>query len=206
MFVALYTTETGEISRRSVALHTLVPFVFMVAAVYPEILLVVVERRRIPTICRMASLTRSRETRRRVIRVVCSIKIRCMTTEAIGRRIVVVAVGMTLVATRAGMRSCEWPVRIVNGKGGGRPVRCSRMTGCTIGREVQCNVVRIGAGIVIRHVAAIAGVRRIGIIAVVTRIAVARNGNVASRKRIIHTVVKSSGCPGRFAVTSGALV
>ena len=63
-------------------------------------------------------------------------------------------------------------------------------------------MVGVRAGIVIRHVAAVAGVRRIGVIAVMTGIAIVGNGNVASRKRIHGTMIKSSGRPGIYTVTS----
>lgn len=61
---------------------------------------------------------------------------------------------------------------------------------------------RVGAGIVIRLVAARTRIRGIGIIAVVAGIAIVRNRNMRSGKRINGAVVERRWRPGTFAVTT----
>ena len=57
-----------------------------------------------------------------------------------------------------------------------RPTRRSRVTHGTIGGKAERYVVRVQAGIEIRRMTGIASIRGIDVIAVVTSIAVLRNG------------------------------
>ncbi len=85
------------------------------------------------------------------------------------------------------------------------PARRGRVAHRAIRRKVQRHVVRIGSLIEIRAVTAVTSIRRIGIIPLVTSIAIAGDRNVCTRERINNAVVKRRGHPGCFRVARGAI-
>ena len=79
------------------------------------------------------------------------------------------------------------------------------MTGGAIGRNIERYVVWVGAGVIIRRMTTITGIRRIGVIAVVTSIAITGNGNMRSGKWINETMVEGRRRPGCFAMAGCAI-
>jgi hypothetical protein len=80
-----------------------------------------------------------------------------------------------------------------------------RVASGTLRWELGRCVVRIGRSRVIRIVATIAGIRRIGIIAVVTSVAIVGNRHVRAYEWVNRIVIKSRWRPGGLCVASGAL-
>lgn len=78
------------------------------------------------------------------------------------------------------------------------PTRIRSVAHFTIGWNVQRIVIGVNACVVIRRMAAGTSVWRIGIVAVVTSIAIIRNRNMRSSKGINRIVIKSRGRPSRF--------
>lgn len=66
-------------------------------------------------------------------------------------------------------------------------------------------MIRIKAGIIIRCMTAFASVGRIVVIALVTSIAVGRNRDMRTSKRINTAVIKCRGRPGGFTVAKRAI-
>ena len=123
-------------------------------------------------------LTVRREIGRHVIGVGGSRVIIVMTAVAGIRRVVVIAVVAShTIICNGDVCTLECPVLTVV-KCRGCPFRLS-MTFLTIGRELICHVVRIGGGIEIIIMAAIAGIRGVVVIAVVAGRTVI--GNVGMR-------------------------
>lgn len=204
VLMAINTTERSEITGYGMTLDALIPFILVFSAVYREILLIVVKSGRRPGAGGMTFLAGGWVTFRKVVRVIRRIVIRRMASEAGIGGVVVVAV-VTIHTGDCGMRPVQNPERIVDRERSRLPVRRSSVAHRAIRRQVQGNVVGVGTRVVIRCMTARAGVRRVGIIAVVTGVTIVGDGNMRSGKRIIYTMVKRGRHPGRLAVASGAI-
>ena len=86
------TIEYGEIARCSMAIHALIPFIFMLSAVNREILLIVIPGRRLPGSGRVAIRASRWKLCRRVVWIVRSIVISLVTADTSFRRVVVISV------------------------------------------------------------------------------------------------------------------
>ena len=106
------------------------------------------------------------------------------------RRVVIVSVvaGGAIIGDGS-MRAVQLIIIIVNGKGSRGPAGVGGMAGGTICWYGEGQVIRIGALVVIRRMAAGAGIGCVGVIAIVAGIAVSCNGGVRSGQRIKTVVV-----------------
>ena len=129
-----------------------------------------------------------------------------MAAEAGVRRIVVVAVVAGGAVVLDGYVSAvELPILIVNGEGRRVPIGVGGVALVAIGGDGERHVVGVGAGVVIGQVAAFAGGRRIGIIAVLmAKGAIVLNWNMRTRERE-KRMVESGRNPGilRVAILAG---
>ena len=103
------------------------------------------------------------------------------------RRIVIIAVVAFRTAQRC-VSAVQGIVVVVNGEVGRLPVRVCSMAALAICGNVQGYVVWIGGLVIVRHVAALAGIRRVVVIAVVAIYAI--YGSVRARQRIVIVMVK----------------
>ncbi len=167
---------------------------------------VVVESRRYPGCFAVATGAVCGQLLRGVIGVGCLVVIADMTAHTGIRGVIVVPVMASgAVIGYDGMRAVQGVIIVVNRESGRRPTGIRGMATRTIRRDGQGHVVRIGTLGIIRRMAACAGVRRVGVIAVVADITIIRDGGVRSRERIKTIVVEGSRNPGRFAVANGAV-
>ena len=186
--MALYTTECGVVARRRMAIRTLIPGLMVCAAVNREILAIVVKRRWRPGILAVTDRAISREARRNVVRAVARGAVigRMTAVTGIGCiRVVAVVAGIAVVGNGR-MRAHDRINRVVV-EGRWRPGRLA-VAGSTIGRELRCCVVWVGGSRIVSRVAAVAGVGRIVVIAVVADGTVAGNGSVCTLQHIIVIV------------------
>lgn len=193
MFVAINTTETAEIARGRMAFHTLIPLVFVIAAVYSKILLVVVERRGLPGGFRMTILAGIWEARAGMVWVGSGIVIRRVTAETgVGRVVVIAVMAGSAVIGYGCMCAVECVIVVVNGECSWRPVRGSSMTHRTIGREIQCCMVRVAALVKIGGMASRTLRGRSGVARSMTCYTL--GSQVRARQRKISGVVVKSIC------------
>ena len=203
MFVAIYTTETAEIARGSMAFHTLIPLVFMIAAVYPEILLVMVERRGFPGGFRMTIFASIREARAGMVRVDGRIVFRRVAAKTgIGCIVIIAVMAGSAVVGYGCMCAIERIIVVVNGECSRRQVRGSGMAHRAIGRKIQRCMVRIGALIKIGGMASRTLRGRSGVARSMTCYALGRQ--VCARQREISGVVVKSICRTSSWVTGQA--
>ena len=67
-------------------------------------------------------------------------------------------------------------------------------------RELRQGMIRIGCLVILRRVAPYARVRRAGVITLMAGVAIARNRDVRTRKRVNRTMIKNRRGPSRFAM------
>ena len=154
----------------------------------------------------MAYSAIGRELRIGVIGGGCLAVIHVVTAVASIGGVVVIAV----VTGRAIARDrCVGPVQrivvVVDRESGGFPAWRGGVAHGAIRGDVERHVVRVGALVVIRVVTAVAGVRGVGEIAVVTRVAIAGNGNMRARERINGVVIESGRRPACLCVAQRAI-
>ena len=165
-----------------------------------------IKGRRRPGSFAVASGAIGRELRSRVVRTSRSRIIGRMAAVAGIRCVVVVAVvaGSTIIGN-ARMRAVQRIVIVVNGECSRFPARVGGMAHRTIRRNIQGGVIRVGTGSIIGRMATRAGVGRIREIAVVTGIAVVRNGHMRPCKRINRVVVECGRRPNCFCMAQRAI-
>ena len=167
---------------------------------------VVVESRRYPSCFAVAAGAVCGQLLRGVVGVGSLVVIANMTAHTGIRSVIVIPVMASgAVIGYDSMRAVQGVIIVVDRKGGRRPTGVCGMATRAIRRNGQGHVVRVGALVVIRRMAACAGVRRVCIIAVVTNITIIRDGGMRSRERIKTIVVQCRRYPGRFAVAAGAV-
>lgn len=160
------TTEYQIISRRGMTVGTLVPFSLMFAAVYREILLIVVKIGGFPGRFRMAIRTSGREASRGVFGVGGLVIIGLVAPDAgRGRRRVVVPVQVAGIAGSRFMRAVQW-IHAVVVKGGGHPSGFA-VASFTIGGEIGCLMVRICRLVIVGDMTAGTSVGRAVVVALV---------------------------------------
>ncbi len=136
------------------------------------------ERSRIPArISRVAHRAIRRDVQRDVVGICCLVKISSVATRASIRRIGVVPVvaGITVICN--GNMCASERINGVVVKGRRRPGRFI-VAKNTIGRELRGSVVWVRSGLIIRRMAAVAGVRGVVKIPVVAKIAIIGNGGM----------------------------
>lgn len=135
MFVAGNTAECRKIIGRGMAFDALTPLIFVFPAINWEILLVMVEGRRIPSCSGVAVLAACWEPGSGVIRVGGRIVFRGMATKAGAWGIVIIAVvaGGTIICN-CSVCARQCPIIVVYRKGSRLPIGHGGMTHCTIGR------------------------------------------------------------------------
>lgn len=133
MLVAIDTAEQGIVAWRRVAIHALIPFAFMFAAIDREVLPVMIPGGRGPSRGRVAGFTIRGEPDLFVVRIIGAIIIRTVAAKAGIRRVVIIPVvtGRAIVGD-ARMSAGQWPEVIVNGESGGHPIGVSSVTQGTI--------------------------------------------------------------------------
>ena len=190
--VAGRTGVFGIIGGIRMAIYTGRPLPLVLAAVNRKMLPVVVECRRHPARFRMAGLAVCGKLERRMagvrrLGIICR-----MAAEAGVRGIVVIAVvaGGTVVGNGC-VRTIKRIIVVVDGESRRHPIRRGGMTRSAIRREIQRQVVRIGALVVIRRMATCTGIWRIGIIPVVAGHTIIRDGHVRPGERVDCIVIKS---------------
>ena len=103
------------------------------------------------------------------------------------------------------MRPVQRIIIAVNVKSGGFPTGVGMAT-CTIRRDDECDVIRIGTLVVIRQMATLAGVRRVVVVAVdMAGIAIIGDRRMGAGQRIKTVVIKCRRHPRCLTVTSGAV-
>ena len=132
-------------------------------------------------------------------RIICAVA----TVAGIRRGGIVTLVTSIAIIRNRNVRACKRINGIVV-KGRWRPSRLCVACG-TFRWELRRSVVWIGCGGIIRIVATIAGVRRIGIVAVVTSVAIVGNRHVRAYEWINRIVVKRRWRPGSFTVAGRAI-
>lgn len=181
------TTEKGVIARCCMAIGTLIPFVFMLAAIDREILPVVVEISRIPRCFAVTILASRRETRRGVFGIGGLVIIADVASCTSVRGVVVIAVvaGIAIIGN-GGVRPFQRVIIVVNGERGRLPGTCG-VAGRAVRRNRQGDVLRVGGLVVIRCVTTRTIRRRSGI----TRSVATQTGgrNVCARQREICVIV-----------------
>ena len=118
--------------------------------------------------------------------------------------IVSVVTGSTVVGNGC-VGSVQGVIIAVNRESCGFPARRCGVAHRAIRREIECYVVGVGRLTKIGRMASVAGIGRVGVIAVVTGVAVAGNRNVRACEWINGIVVKSRGRPGCFGMAGGAI-
>jgi hypothetical protein len=187
-------------------IYTGTPFAIVFSAINREVLRIVVESGWRPGRFRVTGSTIVGKLQGRVVGVRCTGIIGCVTTVAgIWRGVVVAIVASGAVVGDGRVCPVQRIIIVVYRECRRFPARRGRVTHRTIRWEVQRHVVRIGSLVEIRAVTAVTSIRRIGIIPVVTRVAIAGNRNVCARERINSTVVKRRRYPGCFRVARGAI-
>lgn len=121
---------------------------------------------------------------------------------SVGRVVVIAIVTSSAIIRDASVGPVQRIIIVVNREGGRLPARRCCVTHGTIRRYVQCRVLRVGALVIIGRMTTIAGIRGIVVIAVVTGVAIIRNRNMCSCKRINDIVIESRRHPGCFVVAS----
>ncbi len=153
--------------------------------------LIVVISGRGPSRFGVAQCAIRRELRSGVVRVARAIVIRLVTAHASVRCVVVIPV-VAIRTTGSGMRPIQSVIIVVNRKSGWFPARGGCMAHRTIRRDIQCNVVRVGASVVIGGMATLTSVRRVVVVpSGMTKCAIVGNRNMRSCKWIYRVVVKS---------------
>ncbi len=166
---------------------------------------IVVKCRRYPGCFAVTSGAIRRELLGDVVGISRLVVIRCMAACAgVRRRIVISVVAGGAIVRNGGMRAVQRVIIVVNGKGCGFPTG-GGVAGGAIRRDGERGMIRIGALVVIRRMTARASVRRVGVIAVVTGVAVVCDGRMRPRERVKTVVVEVRRRPGCLAVTGGAI-
>ena len=177
------------------AIGTIIPSTLVSAAVYWEVLAIVVKCRWSPPIFVVTSGTISRKLGSCVVGFGCIIVVRLMTTHTGIRRIAKITVMATgAIIGYQCVCAIEGVERVVV-KRRWRPA-ILRMAGHTIRGKIAGGMVRIGRCIVIIQVAAGTGIRRIVVIAIVAGRTVVGDGSVSAIQLIIIIVnLESCGLP-----------
>ena len=139
-----------------------------------------------------------------VVGIECRIIIGLVACDTGVRSIVVIAI-VTIYTPNSSMSAIQRPVVVVYGEGSRFPACICSMAHGTIGRNRQCYVVGVKAGIEIRRMTTLASIRGVGVIALVTGIAVVCDGYVCTCERINGIVVKGGRYPGRFIMANGTV-
>ena len=130
--------------------------------------IIVVKSGRHPSGFSVAFLAISRELVGEVIRIVRLVVVVCVAAVTSVRRIVVVPIVTDgTIVLNGSMGAAQHIVIVVNGEGSRVPIRYCGMAHVAICRYSQCHVIGVGGLVVIGDVAALAGVRRVVVIAVV---------------------------------------
>lgn len=120
------------------------------------------------------------------------------------------AIVITIVASCAiigndGVRPVQHIIIIVNRERGWLPIWRCGMAHRTIRRQVERHVIGVSRLVEIGCMATAAGIWRIGIIAVVTRITIVGYRYMRTCKRVDRIMVESRRHPGCFRVTRGTI-
>ncbi len=188
------------------AFDALIPFSVVFTAVDREILIVMIESRRHPTIYTMTSHAIRRKSCRNVVGIIGRVVIAQVTTDASARRVGVIAVvTRSAVVGNGSMRPAQNPIIVVNRESCRIPIRVGRMAHCTISWNAKCDVVGVGTAVKIGQVTADTSVWGIDIVALVAGVAVVGNRDMSTGERIKSIVVKRGRNPGifRMAVSAG---
>lgn len=130
-----------------------------------------------------------------------------MATHASIRGVVVVPSGMTkgAVVGDGNMGAIKGVITVVNREARRFPAWAGRMAHGTIRRDVQGHMVRVKAAVVIRCVTTGTGIGGVGVVPLVTGVAIVGNGYVRAREGIDRIMVKGRRGPGRFGMADGAI-
>lgn len=186
------------------AFDALIPLAVVFTAINREILIIMVKSRGHPAIYTMAGQAVGRKSCCDVVRVVCRVVLRQVATNTSvwGIGVIAVVTSCTVVGDRR-MRPAQYPIIVVNRERCRIPVRIGRVAHRTVIRNAQSHVAGVDTAVVIRLMTPGAGIGRVGIIAVMTRIAIVGNRDMRPRKRIECIVVKCRRNPGVFRMAVG---
>ena len=181
------------------AFNALIPFSVVFAAVDRKILIIMVKSCRHPAIYTMAGHTICWKSRCNVVGVIGRVVIAQVAAYASAWCIVVVAV----VASRAiigngRMCTAQNPIVVVNRESCRIPIGVGGMAHRTIRWNAKDDVVGVGAAVEIGQVTADAGVRGVGIVALVASVAIVGDRNMPTSERIERIVVERGWNPGIF--------
>ena len=107
----------------------------------------------------------------------------------IWRAVVIAVVAGGAIIGNSGMRAVQGIIIVVNSKACRLPTGRS-MAGCAVRRNSECGMAGVGALVIVRRMTACAGIRRVGIVAVVAGIAVVGNACVRAGQRVNRAMVK----------------
>jgi len=139
----------------------------------------------------MACLAGGRELGCGMIGIGCLVIIGEVTANtSVGGIIIITVMAYRAIVCQGNVCACDDVIIIMDREGCRCPVRIRRMAGCAGSRNVDGRMIRVRRGIIVRHMAALAGVGGIGVITLVAYKAIGRDGGMGARERVNIVVIE----------------